>query len=218
VALDVLKPVLLTPSLERQEWLERAVEGLRARFAAAGYDIPRKIRTSIGWPKRAASCGAVGECWSIEASSDGHHEVFVSPELMDGAEIVGVLAHELVHATVGNKAGHGKPFKHCALKIGLAGPMLSTTPGPEFTAWTEALFERIGPYPAGFLSYSPKQGTRQLKCECPACGYIARVTRKWILAAGPPICPSDQIPMLEAAQPGDMTELTAFDLLSPDAA
>jgi hypothetical protein len=188
--------VSVTPSLERQQWLERAVEALRTRFTAAGYATPQKIRVSIGWPKRAASCGAIGECWATEASSDRHNELFVSPELTEGARILDVLAHELVHATVGTAAGHKKPFKQCALKIGLQGPMRSTTAAPEFTAWAQTLFERIGPYPAGFLTDTPKQGTRMLKCECSTCGYTVRITRKWLTLAGPPIYPTDRVALV----------------------
>jgi len=44
------------------------------------------------------------------------------------------------------------------------------------------LLKRIGPYPAGFLTDTPKQGTRMHKCECSGCGYIARVSPKWIAA------------------------------------
>jgi hypothetical protein len=122
--------IAITSSLERQQWLEAAVEALRGRFAAAGYAIPQKVRVAIGWPKRAASCGAIGECWATEASSDQHAELFISPQLTEGARIVDVLAHELVHATVGTAAGHGKLFKRCALAVGLQGPMRSTTAGP----------------------------------------------------------------------------------------
>jgi hypothetical protein len=32
-----------------------------------------------------------------------------------------------------------------------------------------------------------------LKCECSTCGYTVRITRKWLDAAGPPICPTDKI-------------------------
>jgi hypothetical protein len=71
--------------------------------------------------------------------------------------------------------------------------MRATTATPEFTAWAETLLKRIGLYPAGFLTDTPKQGTRLVKCECSACGYLARVTRKWISLSGPPICPSDRI-------------------------
>ena len=183
----------ITPSLERQQWLELAAHALRARFIEAGYSVPEKVRVSIGWPKRAASCGAIGECWSTEASSDRHAELFISPELTEGARIVDVLAHELVHATVGTAAGHKKPFKQCALKIGLVGPMRATSAGPEFIAWAETLFKRIGPYPTGFLTDTPKQSTRMLKCEYTVCGYIARVSHKWLALAGPPICPTDKI-------------------------
>jgi hypothetical protein len=183
----------VTPSLERQQWLEHAVEALRAKFEEAGYTIPQKVRVSIGWPKRAASCGAIGECWSTAASSDQHAELFISPQLTEGARIMDVLAHELVHATVGTGAGHKKPFKQCALKIGLQGPMRATTATPEFVAWAQTLFKRIGLYPAGFLTDSPKQGTRMLKCECAVCGYIARVSGKWLASSGPPICPTDKI-------------------------
>jgi hypothetical protein len=191
----------VTPSLERQQWLERAVEALRVRFADAGYTTPQRIRVSIGWPKRAASCGAIGECWATEASSDKHNELFVSPELTEGARILDVLAHEMTHATIGTAAGHRKPFKQCALKIGLQGPMRSTMASPEFTAWAEALMQRIGPYPAGFLTDTPKQGTRMLKCECATCGYTVRITRKWLTLAGPPICPTDRIAMTAEGAP-----------------
>jgi len=109
-----------------------------------------------------------------------------------------VLAHELDHATVGTAVGHGKAFKQCALAIGLVGPMRATTAGPEFSAWAQALFKCIGPYPAGYLTDTPKQGTRMLKCECSACGYIARVSQKWLTLSGPPICPSDRIVLITA--------------------
>jgi SprT-like family len=188
----------MTPSLERQQWLESGVEALRARFAVVGYTIPQRIRVSIGWPKRAASCGAIGECWSPNASSDQHAELFISPELTDSVRILGVLAHELDHATVGPEAGHGKLFKRCALAIGLQGPMRATTAGPDFVEWAQALFKRIGPYPAGFLTHMPKQGTRMLRCECGVCDYIARVSQKWLSQSGPPICPTDRVALLHS--------------------
>jgi SprT-like family len=190
------RSIAITSSLQRQQWLEAAVEALRMRFADVGYRIPEKVRVAIGWPKRAATCGAVGECWAVEASSDQHAECFISPELTEGARILDVLAHELVHATVGSGVGHGRLFKRCALAIGLQGSMRSTTAGPEFVQWAAALMERIGPYPAGFLTDTPKQGTRLGKCECPRCGYLVRVTRKWLTLAGPPICPTDRIAMV----------------------
>jgi hypothetical protein len=122
---------------------------------------------------------------------------------------MGVLAHELVHATVGNDAGHRKPFRQCALKIGLCGQMRATLETPEFVAWAQEQFQRIGTYPAGFLTDSPKQGTRLLKCECPACGYIARVSQKWLQTSGPPICPTDNITMTSKSRiPAPTSDVT----------
>jgi SprT-like family len=192
-----------TSSELRQRWLERAAEGLRLRFADAGYAVPQKVRVSIGWPKRAATCGAVGECWATEASSDQHAELFISPQLTEGARIIDVLAHELVHATVGTEAGHGKLFKRCALAVGLQGPMRTTTAGPDFAAWADALLRKIGRYPAGFLTDSPRQSTRLRRCQCGTCGYLVRVSRRWLDQAGPPICPTDRIAMatVETAKP-----------------
>jgi len=184
-----------TPSLERQQWLEAACEALRTRFSEAGYTVPAKVRVSIGHPKRAASCGRIGECWPPSTSSDSHAELFISPEIASGETILHVLAHEMIHATVGTEVGHGKMFKQCALKIGLIGPMRATTASPEFVAWAETVFNRIGPYPAGFLTDRPRQGTRMHKCECPMCGYLARVTRLWLSESGPPVCPKDRVVM-----------------------
>lgn len=195
---------MTTPSMTRQEWLEKAVVALRDRFAFCGFEVPAAIRVSIGWPR--GSHGrqrAIGQCWSVNASSDKHNEIFISPELGDktsNVKIIGVLAHELAHATVGTEAGHKKSFKQCAEKIGLCGKMTSTDEGPEFVAFAEKFIKANGDYPAGSLSMTgrKKQSTRMIKCVCSGCGYVARTTNKWIAEVGAPICPSDEIQM-EAA-------------------
>lgn len=190
-----------TPSMTRQTWLEAALVELRARFVAKGYKPPANVRISIGWPRGSHGKGrAIGQCWALEASSDKHAEIFISPEL-GGApaavRIIGVLAHELVHATVGTAAGHKGPFKQCALAVGLEGKMTATTESKDFVVWAEKVVEKIGQYPAGRLSESSrkKQTTRLIKCECGQCGYTARVTKKWIAASGAPICPADGVEM-----------------------
>src|SRR5882757_5576610 len=77
-----------------------------------------------------------------EEASDSHNELFISPELTDATRILGVLGHEMAHATVGTAAGHKKPFKLCALAIGLQGPMRATTESPVFVAWAATLVKR----------------------------------------------------------------------------
>jgi hypothetical protein len=194
-----------SPSLARQQWLERATAALRNRFARLGYTVPAEVRVSIGWPRGShGGQRAIGQCWGVEASSDKHNEIFISPELRDSTRIIGVLAHELVHATVGVKAGHKKPFKQCALAIGLTGKMTSTNESAEFLGWAAGVINKLGMYPAGSISDAKrkKQTTRLLKCECGECGYVVRVAKSWA-EIGLPICPTDNQPMICDAIGGD---------------
>jgi hypothetical protein len=188
---------MTTASAARHAWIEQATVALRGRFAANCYTVPSAVRVSVGFPKGAsAQSHKIGQCWAPQASTDAHSEIFISPELEDGVQIIGVLAHELAHATVGNDAGHGPTFKKCAIRIGLTGKMTATTETPIFAAWAKALMSRIGDYPAGAINYASrkKQTTRLIKCECDQCGYTVRTTAKWV-AVGAPICPVDGIDM-----------------------
>lgn len=192
---------MIVSSLARQQWLEDAAAALRQWFADKGYMVPDNVRVSVGWPRGShGRARAIGQCWPVAASSDKHSEIFISPEItskLNGVRIIGVLAHELVHATVGTEAGHKAPFKRCAEAIGLTGKMTATDEGPEFVTWAQTVVARIGECPAGSLNTNArkKQSTRLLKCECDQCGYVARVTRKWVDEVGAPICPADQEPM-----------------------
>lgn len=193
---------LSVPSIERQHWLCCAAEALKERFASAGYTMPDNVRFSIGFPKGATKRHAIGQCWSAISSHDGHYEIFVSPEITattpEGSCRVGdVLAHEMAHVLTWGD-GHGKLFKKCALAIGLTGKMTATTGTPAFNeAFTRSVVDKIGTYPAGAIDYSTrrKQGIRMLKCQCPTCGYICRTTAQWIAESGPPLCPTDLVPM-----------------------
>lgn len=179
-----------SPSMLRQRWLETALTELRKYFAKAGHEVPENLRVSIGWGHGNAE-KILGQCWGLDASSDKHHEIFVSPSLKDGSRILDVLVHEIVHAVVGVKAGHKSAFKQVALAMGLEGKMTATTAGPELREWAAAFVKKHGAYPAGSLNKDKgrkKQGTRLIKCECAECGYIARTTAKWIKEKGTPRC------------------------------
>lgn len=174
----------------RQRWLESAVAALRPYFAAAGYTVPDNMRVSIGWGHGNAE-KILGQCWPTEASSDKHHELFVAPSLNNGARIIDVLIHEIIHAVVGTKAGHKGPFKQAAVALGLEGKMTATVGGPAVKEWAAKFVAKNGDYPGGSLNKDKgrkKQGTRLLKCECGECGYIVRTTAKWIEEKGPPRC------------------------------
>lgn len=189
----------VTPSMERQEWIEKALKHLRKHFADKGYSVPENIRVTIGWPKGGRT--RIGECHYCEASKDGHFEIFISPELgKDGPykqqPVMEVMAHEICHTIAGHKAGHKKPFKIIAEAIGLEGKMTATKPGPIMLACIAAFEAEYGPYPAGALTRSMRQkkATYLIKCECGECGYTVRTTAKW-LEMGDPICPVCMIGM-----------------------
>lgn len=205
------KQVSLGDGKGRQAWLDRAVVAFRGRFKAAGYTIPDHVRVSVGWPagSRGGKGGAstVGECFTYKASADAAHEIFISPGLgitsperahSQSVTVLQVLSHELVHATVGVEASHGPKFRKAAVLLGHEGKMTATTAAPEFVTWAERHIAREGTFPMGKLNKNEGrkiQTTRLLKCECDTCGYMARVTKKWIDLAGAPVCPTDETPM-----------------------
>lgn len=179
----------------REVWLDGAVKAIRPLFKEKGYMVPANVRATCGFPSKSALPSKrqrIGECWSDSASDGKVFEIFISPVVHNTGDALGVLTHELVHATVGLKHGHKTPFKRCALAIGLEGKMTSTVPGPELSQFLNGVASNLGQYPHKRLNVSsaPKNGgTRLLKCECSECGYTVRVTAKW-LAVGEPICPT----------------------------
>ncbi len=193
-------PKTLATKTNREDWLAAVAEGMRPWFAEAGYKLPR-VRMAIGFPSSGRRGKALAECWTDKASRDGVHEIFIRPEFDEPKTVAGFLAHELVHAAVGIPAGHKAPFKKCALAIGLEGKMPQALPGDALKRRIAQLLKTIGPLPHGRLTAESegttkkKQTNRQLKCQCPTCGYTCRTTRKWLEDAGAPICPTDRITM-----------------------
>lgn len=188
-------PAQLRVAMTREAWLGELVELLRPLFAAVHAELPRHVRVSCGWPSvggTRSSKRVVGEAWSTRASADGHAEVFVSPVLAKGVDVAGVLVHELVHVAVGHDAGHGPLFARAAKALGLEGKMTSTVVGAKLGALLATMVHQLGAYPHGAMSATernkPKQGTRMLKVECPACGCIVRMTAKWLGSVGTPTC------------------------------
>jgi hypothetical protein len=111
--------------------------------------------------------------------------------------VLATLVHEVVHAVVGNEAGHGATFKRAALKVGLTGKMTSTSAGDDLKQRIAAWMSCLGSYPHAKLSAMSrtKQATRMIKCECGECGYTARTTAKWLDTVGAPLCACNSEPM-----------------------
>jgi len=175
-------------ALNREAYLNYITDTYaRPHFKAKGYTIPDRVRMSCG---QTSTKKAIGECWSSEASEDKHCEIFIAPRLSKSFDVIDTLIHELCHATVGNKAGHGAIFKKCANAVGLEGKMTSAGAGAELKAIIQNWIAEAGEYPHATLlsSNRKKQGTRMLKCVCSHCGYQVYTSKKWIELAKP-TCP-----------------------------
>lgn len=170
----------------REDWLNAFIDASRAKFASVNAPLPVNVRVSVGFTSRGIKGARIGECWSDTASEDGHFEIFIKPTLDGAARICDVLTHELIHAAVGLAAGHGGPFRRVAASLGLVGRAKATQAGPDWYAWAAPIIEALGPLPyaalsdTGMTTARKKQKTSLLKLECPACGWLARVTLKHI--------------------------------------
>ncbi len=183
----------------REDWLHTVAVRLKTgAFRKAKIKLP-DVQISVGWPLgrravlRKGDSGVIGQCFNAKLAGDAKPHIFISPVLDDSIQIIGVLAHELIHAAMPD-AEHGPEFAKAAYAIGLTGKPTATKGGEDFNEWAAALIREIGEFPHGGLAggasaHTPRsQGTRMVKCECSKCGYIVRTTQKW-LDVGLPLCP-----------------------------
>ena len=197
---DCQQPDPATPRkshIHREAWLHAVAAGLAEPFKRFGHPIQAKVRLTCGFPSVrgiAAKNQRIGECWSNTRSGDDHFEILVSPVIADSMRVAGILAHELIHASVGVEHGHKGPFRQMAKALGLEGKMTATTEGDAFKRLLAPILEAVGPYPHAELhamtNGRKKQVARLIKCECAECGYVARVARQWIDDQGAPHCPA----------------------------
>ena len=190
-------PAIRYKHTTREAWLTAACGVLQPLFGEAGVDEYPKLRVSCGFPKGARGGHTIGQCWDPGVSADGTFELFISPEMVEVDRVLDILAHELVHAVVGIKAGHRGPFKKLATAIGLEGKMTATVASETLKDRLLHLSQRLGPYPHAAMKPGggvKKQPTRMRKCECGECGYTLRATTKWLDVAVPD-CPSCKLKM-----------------------
>ncbi len=189
----------------RETWLVAALwQFIDQHFMAAGLDVPPNIRVTCGWPSNHALARrhmAIGECWDVSASGDKTFELMVSPAIEEPTRVLDILMHEVIHATVGLDAGHGKKFSQAAKGVGLLKPWTKTTASPDLLIDLNVWVGKLGPYPHAALGVlygvhpdgsedkgvlivpprsNPAQKTRMLRLQCPDCGCIIRTTAKWI--------------------------------------
>lgn len=145
----------------RETWLNLIAAKMAPRFADMGHPLP-PFRVAVGFPSAGMKGRAIAECWDKRASGDNHFEIFLRPDQQDSMMCAANLAHELVHAAVGLKEGHGGAFAKVALAIGLNRPLTATTAGPDFITWCQPFIDELGPIPHAPLSWrgsaTPRRG------------------------------------------------------------
>lgn len=175
----------------REQWLMAAVQELEPRFSEAGLSIPAKIKVSCGFGIGARGGKKIlGQCFSPEVSHSGNTEIFISPIIDDPLKVIGVLAHQLVHACIGNDKGHGEEFKRAGAAVGLWGNASEMLPGAEMhDDIMDNTLPILGTYPHAALDDSKRkrQTTRLIKCVS-ASGYSVWTTKKH-LDIGYPVDP-----------------------------
>ncbi|MFA5996160.1 MAG: hypothetical protein WC790_00335 [Candidatus Paceibacterota bacterium] len=118
----------------------------------------------------------------------GWTEIYVHPCETDIVRIANILTHELCHAAIDCRGGHGREFQRVSAALDLEGKPAQRMGGVEWAAWATPLIERVGPMPhaalAEYVARAKKQTTRLIKCECAECGAIWRTSAKVISGIG----------------------------------
>ena len=148
----------------------------------AVYDWP-PIKFSISdLPKN-----TLGVCYARAASAADQNEIFITAFSSDTDKLLKVLVHEICHAILDNRGGHGPEFKKVASQAGLRAPYASAKNG-EISTSTEldesiaAIVEALGPIPHSELKKpEPQKGRNNHKLVCGSCKWQANTSKKHIV-------------------------------------
>jgi len=203
---ETVAEALLMRDATREAWLNSAVEALRPLLAQAGATNinTRRIAASVGFPQGNAR-KIIGQCWAMDTSSTGAvNSVFISPVLDDALTVLGVVAHEMIHADDNGASKHAGHFRKVARALGLTGKITATEIGPDLEPVLKDMVAELGEYPHVKLNLGTrvvkKQSTRLLKAmcgefdgPCPLADtngklYTIRLSKKWV-EIGLPTCP-----------------------------
>jgi len=157
----------------RERYLMDSVKLMNDRvFKQSGYEVPKDVKVSCGFPASGGRTGSkkmtVGTCHNRASSKAEINEIYISPTQADSLEVLGILAHELIHAIDDCENGHKGLFRTIAVDIGLTGKMTATTIGDKLKIKLQSIIAELGKYPHAEVSTGnkKKQGTRMLKHVC----------------------------------------------------
>ena len=181
--------------VNRETWLQAAVQALEPIFSAVGYGIP-PLKVSCGFAASSSPRTTLGQCWPRQRSGEMVNEIFISPKIEDPLEVLDTLVHEICHAIDDCQSGHGADFQGIAHVVGLEGPARMAMAGPSLKIRLVTLSDKLGPYPHRALNFPPPRpsNSSRSKAKCPECGYEVTLLKRWV-DYGPPICPKDKVRM-----------------------
>ncbi len=101
-------------------WLAEAVELLRPTFRSAGHEIP-SVHVSIGFTSTGYRFGSKrytqAMCYARRLSIDGINEIHIAPVVKTAEGVMDLLMHELIHAVLDCRHGHGPEFQKIATDV-----------------------------------------------------------------------------------------------------
>lgn len=144
-------------TLDREGWLRQAAAEFRAWIhQVSGVEVP-DFRVSMGhglvhYEKRVRAV-----TWKRECDGEGLNQVFISPQIGDTAEVLGVLLHEMLHVTLDKMDDptwnhHGGQFAEFAIRLGMCAPYTTANPDVPTTARFMVIAAELGPFPHAALT------------------------------------------------------------------
>lgn len=171
----------------REQWCQTVLVTIINDLITADFNVEPKspYRVSIGFPKGGNRSKDLAKAYPSSHSTDGHIEVFVSPDCPDARTAVHWLLNlsQQVVFDMTAKAARVRVLKRAM---------------DDFEDENvDYILDKVGDWPhAPMLAETKKDSTRQIKLEC-ECGCIMRASRKWIeqmvLPAACPVCQSSTL-------------------------
>ena len=180
--------------MNREHWLTEVAQKIKPLFGRVPIE---PFRVTCGWPSEGGLSNRarrLGECWGPDSSSDGTHEIFISPTLEDSLEVAGTLCHEITHVAAGIEAGHAGQFIRLCKYIGLTkGRPKSVMPGQRLNENLVKLVDGIGSYPHKAMKLVQKEndkppGEKTKTVYCAGCDCRLSIKVKYLEACGLPTC------------------------------
>ena len=183
--------------MTREEWLIKAIEMIDDEIFNGNLGSKEtKYQVSMGWTKSAKALGETiypydGEDVSIDDFFPV--TIHVRCDIKDPVQILGVLVHECIHAFM-NIKGHGKDFKHEAMRVGFEAPITRYHPSPALVCTCENIYKKLGEFPGKAVhihKVEKEKKTNTVIFFCPECGFEVKTNKKMFEKHGQgiPTCP-----------------------------